>query len=326
MRRLSLYSATAMPFFSRHTLTAALRYILTGFCMGAADIVPGVSGGTMAFILGIYEPLVDSIRAVGRPPFWKAVLRFNLLEAARVIRLPFLVAVGLGILLAVHSLSHSLEYALETHPNQVWSFFFGLVLASVFLVSRRVKGWNFTLLIFVAIAAIAAYALTGLVAVDTPNDPWFLILSGAIAICAMILPGISGSFLLVLLGKYEFILSAVNDRNLLPLVYVGIGAIVGILVFAQVLAWLLRRWHDQTIAVLIGLMVGSIRVLWPWQEGVANEAGDLIQKNVLPSLSDGTTWMLIGLIVLGGLVVVLLDRLAVQKADQVTADSEEMLS
>jgi putative membrane protein len=192
-----------------------------GFAMGSADVVPGVSGGTMAFILGIYEELVNSIRDMVNPAAVKLIVRFKFKEALAVLPWKFLLAVGIGILLAIFSLARFLEWMLENHPALLWSFFFGLVIASIFTVSKRVKQWGVTTIVSTVIGAIVAYIIVGLVPAKTPDTPWFLFLSGTLAICAMILPGISGAFILVLLGKYEYVLSAVNDRDILTLFIVA---------------------------------------------------------------------------------------------------------
>lgn len=254
-----------------HTVKRSIALILKGFCMGAADIVPGVSGGTMAFILGIYEELIDAIRLFGRKEFWGEVARGNIGHALSLPKWGFLLSVAVGILSAGITLAHPLEHLLETSPSVVWSFFFGLVVASTVIVGARIKKWKMQHIVAVLIGSVIAYGIVGLVPVATPNAPWFLVLCGAIAICAMILPGISGAFLLVLLGKYEFILSAVNDRNIVPLLYISIGAVVGIIAFSQVLGWLFARYHDITVALLTGLMIGSLRKIWPWEAGAEND-------------------------------------------------------
>jgi putative membrane protein len=241
---------------------------LRGICMGASDIVPGVSGGTMAFILGIYEELIDSIRTVGQPEFLQAVLKFRIKDAFQILNWQFLLAVGLGILIAIFTLAKGLEWLLLNQPVYLWSFFFGLVIASVFTVSKRVKKWTPPLWAMMVIGAVGAFVLVGLVPAQTPDAWWFLILSGAFAICAMILPGISGAFILVLLGKYQFVLNAVNERDFLTLILVAVGAGIGLVSFAQLLGWLFKRYHDMTVAVLIGLMVGSLRKIWPWKVDV----------------------------------------------------------
>lgn len=266
-----------------HLIKKIGSLIAKGFCMGAADIVPGVSGGTMAFILGIYEELIDSIADFGTRNFFR--------------RLPFLVPVGAGILLAIALLSIPLEYVLASYPAYVWSFFFGLVLASVFVVSKRIRTWSIPLILTLVLGVIIAYRIVGLVPVATPETPLFLIFSGAIAICAMILPGVSGAFLLVLLGKYEFILSAVNERDFMTIFYVGIGALIGIVLFARVLKWLFDHYHDLTVTLLIGLMIGSLRKIWPMQY----------------STSEDTLFPLILCVILGALLVSIIEFLAHRK-------------
>ncbi len=296
-----------------------LLLVFKGFLMGSADVVPGVSGGTMAFILGIYEELILSIRAAARPPFWKALLRGRLREALDRINVRFLLAVFSGIALAILTLARVLEWLLENHPALVWSFFFGLVLGSVLTVRRRVRHWTVGLWAVALVGTVGAYFLVGAVPVQTPNAWWFLVLSGALAICAMILPGISGAFILVLLGKYQFVLSAVNQRDVVSLGLVGIGAAIGIVSFAQVLGWLFRRYHDPTVALLTGLMLGSLRKIWPWKETVeylVGRHGEIIptvQRNVLPPLLvdggvNGQVLAALLLAALGFTAVILVER------------------
>lgn len=305
---------------------------LRGICMGASDIVPGVSGGTMAFILGIYEELIDSIRTVGRPQFIQALLRFRLKEAFQILNWKFLVAVALGILIAIFTLARGLEWLLLNQPIYLWSFFFGLVLASVYTVSKRVSKWSPALITATAVGTIAAFILVGLVPAQTPDTWWFLILSGACAICAMILPGISGAFILVLLGKYQFVLNAVNQRDFVSLIFVAIGAAIGLISFAQILGWLFKQYHDMTVAVLIGLMIGSLRKIWPWKLDVAwlqDAAGAFVldshgeriitqQTLTWPNFATtaGVTEFALAVVLalLGLGLILLLDRLANRKA------------
>ena len=289
-----------------------------GFAMGAADVVPGVSGGTIAFIVGIYEELIESIRMFTMPDTLKLFLGFRIKEAIEVLPWRFLLALGIGILSAVFSLAHVLKWALEYHPALLWSFFFGLVVASIVTVIHRVRVWDVKTGAAVACGTIFAYWLVGLVPTNTPDTWWFLFLSGAIAICAMILPGISGSFILVLLGKYQEILTAVTQRDVVTLFWVACGIIVGIATFAQVLGWLFEHYHDVTIAILIGFMAGSLRKIWPWKHTVEvflNRHGKeipLIQKNVLPELS-GELGIAIALALLGVAMVLMLNSLAKQR-------------
>jgi putative membrane protein len=304
---------------------------LRGMAMGAADIVPGVSGGTMAFILGIYEELLHSIRTIGQPEFLRAVFRLRVKEVFQLLNWPFLAAVGLGIFISILTFSGVLEWLLVNQPIYIWSFFFGLVLASVFTVSTRVGRWTPAALLALALGAVAAYLIVGLVPAQTPNTWWFLLLSGALASCAMILPGISGAFILVILGKYQYVLSAVNQRDVVTIGLIAAGAAIGLVTFAQVLSWLFKRYHDLTVAVLIGLMVGSLRKLWPWKVDVEwlrdstgnfvlDRHGDLLvikQANVLPDFSTTAGWVETAVALLLALTaiaaVVMLDRLAGQK-------------
>lgn len=290
-----------------------------GFLMGSADVVPGVSGGTIAFIVGIYEELIDSIRAAARPPFWKALVGLRIGEALKAVNAGFLIALLSGILLAIFSLAKGLEWLLENQPVYLWSFFFGLVLASVWTVSIRIPRWSPLLVGALLLGAVGAYILVGLVPLQTPETPWYLFLSGALAICAMILPGISGSFILVLLGKYQFVLGAVNDRDFVTIALVGAGAVIGLVSFAQVLGWLFKRYHDLAIALLTGLMVGSLRKIWPWKEVLAtitDRHGALIptvEANILPATFGSEVFIALGLAIVGFVAVLVLDKLANQK-------------
>ncbi len=298
------------------TMSDYFSLVARGFAMGAADVVPGVSGGTMAFILGIYEELLNSIKRFASIDTIKMLLGFKLKEAFDVLPWRFLAAVAFGIVLAIATLARFLEWTLENHPVLLWSFFFGLVVASIITVSKRVTAWNTNAIIGVIIGTIVGYLVVGLVPVETPNDLWFLFLSGAIAICAMILPGISGSFLLVLMGKYEYILSAVSSLDIVTIAAVGAGAALGLVSFAQVLSWLFKKYPNVTIALLIGLMIGSLRKIWPWKVDVQTyidrhgEVVPLVQENVLPAAFDSTVMFAIVLAIVGFVIVFALDTWA----------------
>jgi putative membrane protein len=282
--------------------------------MGASDVVPGVSGGTMAFILGIYEELIDAIKSIDLASF-RLLATLNIRAFLERVSWRFLAAVGVGILTAIFSLAKILSWLLHNEPVLIWSFFFGLILASVVTVSRRVAHWSLSRWIGLLGGILGAYVTVGLVPVSTPEQPWFLFLSGAIAICAMILPGISGSFILVLLGKYHFVLEAVNNRDFFTLSVVAAGACVGIASFSRLLGWLFKKYHDLTVAVLAGLMLGSLRKVWPWKETLQNltdkhgKAIPLIQANILPSQWNGEVATALALTAVGFLVVFFLDRM-----------------
>lgn len=288
-----------------------LHLFFSGFSMGAADVVPGVSGGTVAFIMGIYEDLLHAIHAIDAS-FFRLLLRGQIRQAFNTPGWRFLAAVGSGLALAVLTISRLLVWGMEQHPEIIAAFFFGLVLASVLVVAKRIPRWTTITLLITAASAFGAYLLFGLVPVETPSAPWFLFLSGAIAICAMILPGISGAFILLVLGKYHQILDALISGNWLPLVFVGAGAAIGLLLFARVLRWLLHRHHNLTMAALIGLVLGALRKVWPWKEiqpAAGLEEAHLLEMNVLPQAFTGEVALALAVIVLGFGVVLVLEKI-----------------
>lgn len=271
-----------------------LLLTVKGMAMGAADVIPGVSGGTIAFITGIYEELINSIKSLNH----KAVKLFFSGKFAgfwKAINGTFLFSILSGIFISVLSLAKLLEYLLNHHPILIWSFFFGLIIASAIYVARSIKKWDFGVTISgVAGIAIAWYITMISPAEANPTYP-YLFICGAIAICAMILPGISGSFILVLLGVYKFVLEAVGDLKLSVIFTVGAGAIIGIISFSYVLSWLLKKYHNITIAMLAGFMVGSLNKVWPWKEVTETfidrhgEIKPLTEVNVLPGTYEQIT-------------------------------------
>ena len=228
-------------------------------------MVPGVSGGTMAFILGIYKTLIHSIKSFDMI-FVNFLFSLEIKKAFHHTNWKFLLPLGTGILTAVFSLAKMISWLLHNQPVLLWSFFFGLILASIITVSRQFHKWTVSMLLFMLSGAAITYFLIGTVPSASPNTPLFLFLSGALAICAMILPGISGAFILVLLGKYQHILEAVSNRDIYVLLIVASGAGMGILAFVRLLNWLLKKHYDVTIALLTGLMIGSLRKVWPWKK------------------------------------------------------------
>jgi len=269
--------------------------------MGAADVVPGVSGGTIAFITGIYEELINSIKSINLTAI-KLLVSFKLAEFWKAINGTFLISVFIGIGISVFSLAKGLEYLLHHYPILVWSFFFGLIVASAIYVARSIKRWKADTIIGGIAGIIIAYLITVITPAEANTSYWFIFLSGAIAICAMILPGISGSFILVLLGMYKFILSAVGDMNIAVILTFLVGAAVGIIAFSNVLSWLLKKYHNTTIAVLAGFMVGSLNKVWPWKEvtqTIIDRHGELkpiAELNILPGTYEQITgheaWLL----------------------------------
>ena len=253
-----------------------LKYVgvaFKGACMGAADVIPGVSGGTIAFLMGIYQELLDSIKSVNGEAF-KLLFKGRILEFWKHINGNFLASIFVGILVSVFSLARLMKYLLEFHPIPLWSFFFGLILASAIYILKGLDKWSIqniiSLIIGVGIAAFICVASPA----QTPDALWFIFLSGAIAICAMILPGISGSFILLLLGKYAFVMTAVTDLNIPVLAVFAAGCAVGIISFSHFLSWLLKKFYMLTIALLSGFMLGSRLKVWPWKVPGAAEGFD----------------------------------------------------
>lgn len=278
--------------------------------MGAADVVPGVSGGTIAFITGIYEELINSIKGINL----KAIKLFftgRWFSFWKQINGNFLLAVFAGIAISVLSLARVLEYLLENKPILIWSFFFGLVLASSYVVSRKITRWQYPIVIALVAGIGIAFYITSVTPTTTTDASWFVILSGGLASCAMILPGISGSFILLLLGKYTFALHAVNERIILDLLLLGLGAVTGLILFANLLSWLLKKYHDITIAVLVGFMIGSLNKIWPWKETVKSiivegELRPLVEKNILPSIGNpGDQFWMAMLMLAAGIALIL---------------------
>lgn len=241
---------------------------LKGLAMGAANVVPGVSGGTMALILGIYRELIASLGAISRRETLAALFGGRFIAAGRQVHALFLFSVVLGVAVSVVALSGLMVAALTSARSTVFALFFGLILASVFTVARRVERWRSTTVIGLVAGAVLGFWLVGLTPTTTPTTAPFLALAGALAICSLVLPGVSGAFVLVLLGKYDFVLSAISEFDLATLLPVALGAIVGLLAFTRLLAWMLRRAEGLTLALLTGFMFSSLRKVWPWQDAV----------------------------------------------------------
>lgn len=260
---------------------------LKGMGMGGADVVPGVSGGTIAFITGIYEELLHSIRSIDFEAM-KLLFRLRIAAFWKKINGNFLLAVLAGVLTSLLSLAKLMLYLLEHYPIKVWSFFFGLILISSPLILRTIAKWNVATVASFVIGIVVAYVITVLSPTQSPEGLWFIFLSGALAICAMILPGISGAFILLLIGKYEFIMQALLDVNLPVIVVFAVGCVIGIISFSWILTWILDNYHNLTIALLAGFMLGSLNKVWPWKEVTAyrlDSDGNQVaamDKSVLP--------------------------------------------
>ena len=287
---------------------------LKGFVMGAANIVPGVSGGTIALITGIFGRLVASLDSMASLSTWKMLLpgaggRFpdRCKAFFKAIDGRFLLGVGAGMLVSIVSLAKLMQYVLDVWPVQTWAFFFGMILASAFfMLFFEVKGWKFSyILALVAGAALGLLVFT-LSPASTTDDLWFIFVCGAIAVCTMILPGVSGSFVLLLLGKYEYIMEAVSTFNLPVLAVFSVGCVLGLAAFSKMLHWLLERFEQPTMLVLVGFILGSLIKVWPWSEAALSAAaasagfpseGDITVSVTAGSmLVPGLVWIAVGII------------------------------
>ena len=281
-----------------------------GLIVGAANVIPGVSGGSMAFILDIYEELLNAIRSFTSVGNWKLVFTGKFRQAAKAMPWAFMVILLLGVLSASVLLAKPIKWMLENELAFILAFFFGLVAASVITVLLRLSKFRLSLLFWLALGTAAGWLVVGLTAVQSPPDSWwYMVLCGAVAICAMILPGISGSFILMLMGRYKDVLGAIENltrrtdlgASVLTLALFTVGVVVGLASFAQLLSWTFKRYRDLTIATLAGFMVGSLRKIWPWKAGYLLENG-----NVLPRI-DGRFYIALGLLVIGFLLVMAIE-------------------
>ncbi|MEZ7875914.1 MAG: DUF368 domain-containing protein [Polaribacter sp.] len=294
---------------------------LKGMAMGAADVVPGVSGGTIAFISGIYEELLESISNINFK-LLKTLKSDGIKAAWKQVNGSFLLALFIGIFISIISLAKTIKWLLENEPILLWSFFFGLVLASIIYIGKQISKWNTKAIIILIIGAFVAYYITTLNPLVTENSSLlFMFLAGSIAICAMILPGISGAFIMVLLGAYKPILSALNDRDYKTVATVFLGAIVGLLVFSKILKWMFTNYKNYTLAILTGFIVGSLNKIWPWKETLTwrINSHDLEvpfkQQSISPFSFDGDPKLMFAIILafVGFGLILLMEKLAVKK-------------
>lgn len=284
-----------------------LTISIKGACMGAADVIPGVSGGTIAFITGIYDEFVGSIARIDAESV-RLLLRGKLREFWNHINGWFLLAIAAGIGVSVVSLAGLMQMLLVSFPIQTWAFFFGLIVASSIFILRGISGWKALEGVLLAFGAVLGVTVCTLSPTQTPDALWFIFLSGAIAICAMILPGISGSFILLILGKYQYIMGVISGlasgedftQNLLILAVFLAGAMVGILGFSKFLHWLLGRWNKETLIVLAGFIIGSLVKVWPWSNTEA-----LLQVETTGSMhiSGAVIFALIGFCLVTGIEI-----------------------
>ena len=260
-----------------------------GICMGAADVIPGVSGGTIAFMTGIYEELVGSINSINGEAV-KLLFTGKLKAFWKHINGNFLLSLVAGILISILSLAKLMTYLLEHQPVQTWAFFFGLIVASSIFILKGIEGWKFKDMVMLFFGIVLGVVVCTLSPTETPDGLWFIFLCGAIAICAMILPGISGSFILLILGKYQYMLSTITKitsgdgvlMDYLIIIVFVLGALIGIIAFSKFLHWLLANYHRPTLLVLAGFIIGSLVKVWPWSDMATVAASQYPELASLP--------------------------------------------
>jgi len=292
---------------------------LKGVAMGAADVVPGVSGGTIAFISGIYEELISSINKVSLNTF-KILKKDGLNAMWKSVNGNFLISLLIGIAVSIVSLAKVIRYLLETQPILVWSFFFGLVLASILYVAKQITKWHLGTILLLILGGVLAYYITTLTPQTAEISYPYILFSGALAICAMILPGISGSYILLLLGVYRPVLDAIHEKDLKIIGTLMLGAVVGILSFSRLLKWLFDHYKDLTLATLTGFIIGSLNKIWPWKNILESEMINgklkiLSEESIMPYNFKGENqlYMAILLAVIGFLFILFLEKLATKK-------------
>ena len=291
---------------------------LKGFAMGAANVIPGVSGGTIALLTGIFNELVESLNAILSVEAWKLLLKVKYSEFWKHIHGTFLLWLAVGVVMSVFSLAKLMEYVLHYHPVQTWSFFFGLIVVSSIYLLRGIGRWKGSWWIWLSLGVVLGAVICLLSPTSTPVSLWFVAICGAIAVCTMILPGISGSFVLVLLGKYDFIMGAISDLDWPVLVVFAIGCVLGLLAFSKFLHWLTARYEKPTLLVLIGFTLGALVKVWPWAdkaslamaalmrggespeaarakiEAITAQGVDLSTLSIPMQVGSGLLWMLVG--------------------------------
>jgi len=303
------------PFRPSRSLAEAVTHALKGFCMGCADVIPGVSGGTMALILGIYERLLNAIRSFDLAWF-SDIFHGRIFAALARNDLQFLVPLVLGIFSAILFFTRviPLPALIISDPEIIYGLFFGLILASIVILMREVTKYGLKELLVTVAGIIFGFAIVNLVPVETPTDLWFIFLCGFVAICAMLLPGISGSFILLILGKYAYIINALGEFDLVIIVTFAMGCVCGLMSFSRVIIWLLRHYHQITLLMIKGILIGTLWVIWPFQERIfaTVDGGQKLLgvTPVWPEALDSTVAVSLAFMIFGFMLVMVIDRLA----------------
>ena len=294
----------------KRSATDWIQLFFKGAGMGAADVVPGVSGGTVAFISGIYEELIGTLSNISVSAI-QVLFKKGLVEFWKKINGTFLLVLFAGILTSIFSLAKLIHWLLENEPIRLWAFFFGLVIASIWMVGKAIKKWKWSLRLAIFIAATVAFFVTTLPPISPEKTWWFMFFSGFIAICAMILPGISGSFILLILGSYPIIIAAIKDFVVVDLLIFGTGCILGLVTFSKGLKWMFKEYEQMTIAVLTGFLVGSLNKLWPWKEKAqalythSNGEVDYLEVNINPTQLSDPDFLVVAICTISGAVLIL---------------------
>ncbi len=318
----------------RRSLKDYLIIAIKGLAMGAADVVPGVSGGTIAFISGIYEELIGTINKLDLN-FFKIWRREGLIYSWKKYNLTFLMSLFIGILISILSLARIIKWLLHNEPLLLWSFFFGLVLASIIYIGKQITKWNIKVILGIIIAAIASYLITIAEPIASPDNNWYLLFCGFIAIIAMILPGVSGAFILLILGAYQTFIDILNQfregiinlnlkelyQSFIKIAIIGVGAIIGLKLFSKALNWMFQNHKNSTLAILTGFMIGSLNKIWPWKKTILSRLNSegvevpFIEKSILPNHFEGDPMILFVLLytTIGFILILILERLAVRK-------------
>lgn len=294
---------------------------LKGLAMGAADVIPGVSGGTIAFITGIYEELITSIGNINLGLF-KTLKKEGIKSFWKELNGNFLISLAIGIGISLFTLMRLAHFLIENHPIQIWAFFFGLVLASIWFIAKQVTQWRLSTYLTFAFGALVAFGITQLTPAGGTNSYLYFFFSGAIAICAMILPGISGAFILLLLGVYKDASEAVSRLDFEVILIFALGGITGLLTFSKLLKWLFNNYKNMTLSLLSGFILGSLNKIWPWKEVLKTEViGDktrvIAERSVLPTNFDGESYLIIAIFLsfAGFLTIILLEKLGDRKTN-----------
>lgn len=295
--------------------------------MGAANVIPGVSGGTIALITGIFEKLIDSIKSMDLTAV-KLIFAGKFKEFAAHVNLSFLIAVLSGVAVSIVSLAKLFDFLFNNYPVYIWSFFFGLILASIYFVGKTINKWSISVIVIFLVGAALAISISVMTPASENGSFLYLLLCGVVAACSMILPGLSGSFILILLGNYQLVMiDAVNNRDIMTLLPVVLGAGGGLILFSHFLSWIFKKYHDQTLAILTGFILGSLGILWPWKNEVYKLAsnGELLLKKSGEKIVSGYDWFIpqnlnvelviaLAVMEMGIVSIIVLEKLATKKS------------